>query len=162
MSEAQPGKTEAYGKLQLWFVRLFVLAAAVGCIYKGIDIIKSHKSTDWPFVRGKIDRSWRSDQPTRPNVRYTYKVGEQTYRGNTVAFRDIVGLTKTKRVLDRYPNGETVTVYYNPKNHGESALEPGYQAGSGLWIIVPLVMFLIGVLLHRHVSAAMQKPKKQA
>jgi len=36
-------------------------------------------------------------------------------------------------------------------------LEPGYLEGSGFWIIVPLAMFLIGVLLHRHVSIVRKK-----
>jgi len=157
MSEVQGSKTEEYSAFQLWFVRLFVLAAALGCLYKGFEIYKSYKSTDWPFVRGKINRAWRSDHPTLPNIRYTYKVGARTYQGNTVAYRDLVGASETKRVLNRYPTGKKVNVYYNPQNHRESALEPGYVKGSGFWIIVPLAMFLIGVLLHRHVSTLRKK-----
>jgi len=157
MSEVQEIKTEEYSAFQLWFVRLFVLATALGCFYKGFEIYKSYKSADWPFVRGKIDRSWRSDHPTLPNIRYTYKVGAQTYQGNTVAYRDLVGVNETKRILKRFPTGKQVNVYYNPQNHRESALEPGYLEGSGFWIIVPLAMFLIGVLLHRHVSIVRKK-----
>ncbi len=163
MTESQARSTEEYGKFTIWFLRLYMLITAAAGLYMGFEIYRSFDSSDWPSARGEIERSWRTDSPTVPSVRYTYVVGEKTYRGNKVAFRDLVGVNETRRVLSRYPSGKKVRVYFNPNNPAMSVLEPGNKKGNGFWIIVPSVMFMIGMFLHRHVSATMaQKVKKDS
>jgi len=46
-----------------------------------------------------------------------------------------------QRVLDRYPAGGSVPVYYNPSNPRESLLEPGSSRGE--WIL-PALSALFG------------------
>lgn len=157
MSETQPKLTEQYGKFPLWFLRLFILITAAAGLNAGFEIYRAHNSSDWSSVTGMIERSWGSIGPDLPNIKYTYKVAGKTYQGNTVAFRDVVGIYEKKRVLNLYPSGKKVDVYFNPDNHGESVLEPGYKKGSGIWILVPWGMCIIGIFLHRHVSTIRRK-----
>ncbi len=161
MSELQPRATEEYGKFPLWFLRLFMLITAMGVLYVGFRIYKSYDSSDWPFVSGMIERSWGTVSPDTPHVRYTYTVGGKIYQGDKVAFRSVGGVYEKRRVLSRYPSGKKVGVYFNPKNHGDSVLERGYKKGSGIWIIVPLVMFLLAMFLHRHVQAVRAKTMEE-
>lgn len=59
-------------------------------------------------------------------VRYEYAVGGQTYRGSRVAFRTptpFANAAAADRDRARYPEGATVTVYYDPAHPAESVLE---------------------------------------
>ncbi len=63
-----------------------------------------------------------------PMVVYEYEVGGTKYLSNRVRAQDASGPTLggalyANPLLKRYPKGATVTVYYNPQNPKESALE---------------------------------------
>ena len=63
-----------------------------------------------------------------PMVVYEYEVGGIKYISNRVRVQDASGPTMggalyANPLLKRYPKGATVTVYYNPQNPRESALE---------------------------------------
>ena len=63
-----------------------------------------------------------------PMVVYEYEVDGTKYISNRVRVQDASGPTMggslyAKPLLKRYPEGATVTVYYNPQNPRESALE---------------------------------------
>ncbi|MEW6084824.1 MAG: DUF3592 domain-containing protein [Chloroflexota bacterium] len=63
-----------------------------------------------------------------PMVTYEYEIDGVKYVSNRVRVEDVSGPTTgggwyTKQLFKRYPKGSTVTVYYNPKNPKESALE---------------------------------------
>ena len=70
----------------------------------------AHDSGDWPLVV------------------YEYEVGAVNYVSNRVRVEDVNGPTTggvlyARPLLKRYPKGAKVTVYYNPQNPKESALE---------------------------------------
>jgi len=63
-----------------------------------------------------------------PMVVYEYEVNGIKYLSNRVRVQDVSGPTiggalYANPLLKRYPKGATVTVYYNPQDHKESALE---------------------------------------
>ena len=63
-----------------------------------------------------------------PMVVYEYEVNGTKYISNRVRVQDASGPTMggalyANPLLQRYPKGTTVTVYYNPQNPKESALE---------------------------------------
>lgn len=63
-----------------------------------------------------------------PMVVYEYQVNGMKYLSNRVRVEDASGPTLggalyANPLLKRYPKGATVTVYYNPQNPKESALE---------------------------------------
>jgi hypothetical protein len=62
-----------------------------------------------------------------PVVAYQYQVGGQAYQGNVIRagdqFLTIRIMGQAQATAARYPTGSTVTVYYNPANPAEAALE---------------------------------------
>jgi hypothetical protein len=87
----------------------------------------------WPSTTGtvlsssvQVRRIGRSRQEI-PAVIYQYEVGGRAYQGHVVRagsqFGEIRIAGEARRTVDRYPPGASVTVYYNPGNPQESALE---------------------------------------
>jgi hypothetical protein len=64
-----------------------------------------------------------------PKVLYEYDVDGKTFQGQTIRVGDSFfrvsagGSSEAQKVVDRYPEGSEVYVYYNPDNPAESALE---------------------------------------
>jgi hypothetical protein len=71
-------------------------------------------------------RSGRS-LTTFPVVVYQYEVNGKTFQGKTIKvgeqYLNVRILGQAQETADRYPVGANVTVYYNPANPAESALE---------------------------------------
>ena len=87
----------------------------------------------WPSTSGKVlissvqsRRSGRSIT-TFPVVIYQYDVNGQSYQSQTIKageqFLNVRVSGQAQATVARYPIGASVTVYYNPANPAESALE---------------------------------------
>lgn len=123
------------------------LAAAGGIGYLFYRSVKKatalrEAALTWPSVPGVVVRSdvevnetpsldpngvtiyRRSELPV---IEYVYRVAGQEYHSQTVRAGDRYsnfGVSANKeRILAAYPAGATVTVYYNPENPSEAALE---------------------------------------
>ncbi len=72
-----------------------------------------------------------------PNVTYSYKLDDITYSGNiydTAIGNLTVSLAKVQ--IDQYSVGKPVMVYYNPKNHEESTLQPSVSRQTIIGLLV--------------------------
>jgi hypothetical protein len=87
----------------------------------------------WPATSGTVlmstvqtKRTGRS-RSTYPVVVYQYAVNGRNYQGQRIKageqFLSIRVAGEAQATASRYPAGSTVTVYYNPSNPAESALE---------------------------------------
>lgn len=87
----------------------------------------------WPSTSGTVlmstvqsKRTGRS-RSTYPVVVYQYTVNRQSYQGQRIKageqFFNIRVAGQAQATAARYPAGTAVTVYYNPANPAESALE---------------------------------------
>lgn len=101
---------------------------------------RNQKSTEyrkaaqsWPATSGTIlsatiqtRRSGRSISVS-PVVIYSYNVSGREYQSQIIKageqFLNVGGSIIANQVIQRYPVGSNVTVYYNPQNPGEAALE---------------------------------------
>jgi hypothetical protein len=87
------------------------------------------------------------DEDYKPKVVYEYQIMSQKYTGERITFG---GLPTTRmgaaKVVQQYPAGAQVTVYYDPGSPTQAVLEPG--TGSGLWvgIIFSASLFIFGLL----------------
>ena len=63
-------------------------------------------------------------------IRYRYAVGGQTYRGDVISYGDMFFASDAGR-LQRYPQGATVQVHYDPKDPGAGRAGGGGGAGPG-------------------------------
>ena len=84
----------------------------------------------------------------KPKVVYEYQVMSQKYTGERITFGAMsttrMGATK---VVQQYPAGMQVTVFYDPETPNQAVLDPG--TGSGLWIgiIFGVGLFIFGLLM---------------
>jgi Protein of unknown function (DUF3592) len=90
-------------------------------------------SRDWPSSPGKIVKSrvelstGRDIATVEPYIQYEYQVGGRQYQCDQIHSGDkifeSISKEETYDLVDRYPVGRDVTVYYNPENPAEAALE---------------------------------------
>ena len=87
----------------------------------------------WPSTTGKVLMSSvqsshsGNSHSTYPVVVYQYEVHGKTYQSQTIKageqYLNVRVMGQAQATVARYPIGASVTVYYNPANPAESALE---------------------------------------
>lgn len=132
-----------------------------------LDFVRAVSSRDWPTAEGTIVSS-EVDSETRsvgdgqsstscwPKVGYDYTVNDKTYSGDTIAFSSLrsgphigSGRAEAQVVVDRYPVGKQVRVYYNPKDPEIAALESGDTALNFIAPVAGVFLILFGYGLRR-------------
>ena len=113
-------------------------------------------SKSWPAINGIIKSSRvitnRDNDGTMysADVVYEYLVNGQKYNSSTIRFEaDFKSSNSSKayEVINRYPEGREVQVYYNPEKPELAVLEPGAFFSSYIIWLVGLLFFIIGCLL---------------
>lgn len=94
---------------------------------------ESIESKNWPMTKGKIieaklDYSTTATKLTfcyEPKISYEYNVNGISYTSTDIYIGSYHcgGLEKAQSVLNRYPVGKEVMVFYNPGNPLEAVLE---------------------------------------
>jgi hypothetical protein len=126
-------------------------------ILLGIIIVTQRsvaKAASWPSTMGTVVFSsieWRRGSKggsvAYPVVQYNYQVMGQMLQGRKVQPGPETGGTGAQKVVDRYPAGAQVMVYYDPQNPSNAVLErgtPGYI--TWLWVALILTdLFLCGM-----------------
>jgi hypothetical protein len=81
-----------------------------------------------------------------PLVEYSYRVGERSYHGSRVAFGPEVagGRDLAEQTVQRYPEGATVSVHYDPSNPAHATLET-VMAFRWVALAFPLAFFALAL-----------------
>ncbi len=84
----------------------------------------------------------------RYSVKYKFKAHEQEYISNNVNFgsKILKDKNRAKELVDKYPAGKQVTVYYEKNNPKFSALEPTKNANTQFIIISFFFIILLFVV----------------
>ena len=103
-------------------------------LYKRKESLKTAVQT-WPTTTGKIISSTVERDPAgsyvTPRIVYEYQVDGLTYQADlisleeaykSVSARSLASWQKTHNLVESYPEGTTVTIYYNPENIEQSFL----------------------------------------
>ena len=90
-----------------------------------------------------VHKSGRRSSIPYPDVRYSYQVLGREYEANKIMPGAEIGGSGAQKVIDRYPVGAQVTVFYNPQNPYEAVLE---KKGPAPWIML-LLLVIINVVL---------------
>ena len=117
-------------------------------------LTNARNSSNWPTVLGSITKSeldadTDSDGTTySADIEYEYAVNGDAYLGEIVWFGD--GYSSSARhshqdIVDRYPVGAQVNVYYKPDDPFIAVLEPGAVASSYAGFILSCVLMVIGL-----------------
>jgi hypothetical protein len=141
-------------------VPALAVAVSLFFIYTGVESTRlAAESRGWPSVNGQvvganvIEERQTSSGPRsvtyRPAIRYRYAVDGMEYEGERVSFGEYATADRgdAEAVVQRYPVGRRLPVYYRPGVPATAVLETG--SGGGAWLYVALggVFLLVGVLL---------------
>jgi hypothetical protein len=136
------------------------LLIAVAILFS--DIPKMIVSPGWPTTGGTIlyhrfagvkFKEYDGGFYTRIDVyiRYEYSVAGISY--TSLSINSIDTPSNPSSYASRFPVGEDVTVYYNPKDPSEAVLEPGFvnilRAFGGFsffFLVVGVSLFFLGIL----------------
>ncbi len=154
------GEKKKTNRTMILLAILFPVAGLL-VLYFGVDaLMKGYESRQWPSVQGQISKSYidrqlknRSDS-TGAAIRYVARIG-YTYRIDAkIYYCTIIGFgkseyssqkrSKTKKYLEQYPKGKSVTVYYNPADPHSAVLKNGITGGALLTLTMGLLFLLAG------------------
>lgn len=141
---------------------LLVLGFGAVFIYLGLNLLvgeirtwrKAIASREWPsgvgrIISSEVQTAYGGRSATHyPRAKYSYTVAGQNYTGERIGFawRDVFNRQAAEKVVERYPPGQTVTVFYDSQQPPESTLDrnfpwPFFELFSGV-----LVLFCPGVV----------------
>ncbi len=112
------------------FIGLYCLAVGISMGMEGMRAMR------WPTARGRIIQAKVEELRTPSKIRiarlclnldYLYMVGDKILEGHRLnsGWRCFASEDFVKKILERYPVGKKVEVYYNPARPEVSLLEPG-------------------------------------
>ncbi len=135
--------------LQVWMTLAFLASVwLLGSL--GADEFKRLQTRRWPTAPAQITQSaWHCQASVKgrmcwPAMRYTYTVNDRRYEGNLVQIGTAGGSeSEIKRLVDRYPNGSKINVFYNSINPSDAILDPSIRSGNYYGQLVCGLMLLI-------------------
>ena len=156
------------------FPLIFVIIGALVTVFGVKDAQRSWQSTGWPTAAGVVrdssvefqssSDSGSSGGTYHAKVRYEFTAGAQTHSGKRVAFGDYGSSdpSHAQGIINQYPVGKAVTVYYLAGDPDVCVLEPGMRAQALMMPGFGLLFFLIGVVMSVFLPRAMNAMKTMA
>lgn len=136
------------------FLFLFAIVGFVVVCFGIWTAIKSIRATHWPVAEGVVQASTMKRHTSNgshggdtfsPEVSYTFQANGASFTGNKISFGQMSSSTDyAQRILDRYPVGKKVSVYYDPANPSEAVLETGIHGGTWVLLAVGTIFMLAG------------------
>jgi hypothetical protein len=157
MSEARGQVIIAKVLSVLFFLGAIAVGAAIWNSYRN-----SLESPTWPSANGEVLESrivgvggGRGESGVRADIRYLYQVDGVQYRGSRVTYqrrRGDLAEEYAQAVMERYPVGGPVRVYYRPNHPNTSVLEPGQARKPVGGLILVLIILTSARVLWRDPS----------
>jgi Protein of unknown function (DUF3592) len=95
-----------------------------------------------------------TEMTNEPRVEYEFHVGKKKYRGHRIDLGERTSIYELETILDRYPVGTEVTVYYDPADPHTAVLErefPKYVWAVGIGCVVVAIAFpLVAAAVYFH------------
>ncbi|MFO0945542.1 MAG: DUF3592 domain-containing protein [Planctomycetota bacterium] len=127
----------------------------------GVKLWEIRQASQWPETTGKVVTSRVQAKRSKPGdgdydfddtevenlplVEYEFMVDGRKFRGNRVTIGEKTSEFELEEILDRYPVGAIVTVYYDPKNPQKAVLERTLPMGTLAVGAGCLLLFFVGV-----------------
>jgi hypothetical protein len=137
--------TRPYPSKLVWLALLGLLILFT--CYALPQYFKAMESGLWPQAKGVITIShlkvgyFKQMKGYYGVIEYDYCVGKTRFHGTRLSFNRVHLAVEDawKPVVDSYPVGKQVTVYYDPKNPGLAVLEPGLHGEMHDMFILALI-----------------------
>lgn len=137
---------------------IIIAISLVVLIVFGRQLLRGLKSRTWPTAEGTVQDARLQTHQSRDEegdvtttyealIQYRYSVSGQEYHGSRRTFSDVrtSSRSRTEKVLERYPPGGSVRVYYDPADPSTSVLEPGVGIMSYVLLLLVLAFLAFGV-----------------
>jgi hypothetical protein len=122
-------------------------------IFLGIILSTQRKMNaiqGWASTMGTVSNSYlqrrrssKGGSVNYPVVQYSYQAGGQPYHGSKIAPGMAVGGTGAGRVVQRYPAGAQVMVFYDPQNPSDAVLERKAPAQWIMWLVLVIMDLML-------------------
>ena len=132
----------------------FVIGGPLSGYFLTKIFLEARASANWPSVAGTLTKAEVRDTGVGrycADVAYLYRVGANEFTGSRIRasdgeynFRD-----GAVQALGALKVGQIVPVYYNPAEPRQSVLRPGAGFQEYILLLVPIVMFAIGIWAYR-------------
>lgn len=137
-----------------FFSWLFILAGVVALGFGAWNLLQSLRCTRWPVAQGVITSAdisshsgGKGGKTYAANISYDYRVAGTHYICTRLAYGVMNSShARAQAVLNRYPLGKKVPVYYAPNDPGEAVLETGVHGGTWICFGVGTVFVLAGAM----------------
>ncbi|MEE4178634.1 MAG: DUF3592 domain-containing protein [Bacteroides sp.] len=136
---------------------IFTLAGVLMFYFFGLPPLKyAFESKSWPSTEGTITKSevetWMKDGKTQYGalIAYTYQVEGKAHISHQVGVNSTSSnsnMSAVKSLVQEYPVGTMVDVYYDPEVPDSAALIPGVRAGDVALAGGMLLFAIIGLLV---------------
>ena len=138
---------------------LVFIAIGLGMLYYARSVsAKAQQSLSWRSTEGVISHSavlLQTQQTSsstdaamyKADVAYRYKVQGRDYSSGRITFADFSSSGgRAQGIVNRYPDGAPVTVYYNPVDPSDAVLERGGTSGIGVLYLIGGIFAVAGVV----------------
>jgi Protein of unknown function (DUF3592) len=150
------------------FCGLFILMGVGAIGAGGWILVQGLRCEFWPTTDGVIqtaEMNYHSGNhggvTYSADVTYKYQVAGVNYTGTRLAFGQMSSSSEyARRILDRYPVGQKVSVHYSPGKPEQAVLETGIHGGTWLCLGVGTVFVLAGVMAMQLLAARPTVPGK--
>ncbi len=131
-----------------------VIAIAIGVVLYIVQFrqgLRADASKKWPRASGTVTASVLEKSPEhkrryRAALQYSYRVGSKDYQSTRIFWGGNEGREKhMASVVETYPAGGKVRVFYDPKNPAEAVLDPIQNTGSRQVVLYALAMITLGL-----------------
>jgi hypothetical protein len=140
----------------------FIIAGTLLFCFGVKGLLIAHASIGWPHTNATvISSAVKSRSPVRgqtqhqAEVHYEFILQEKRYHGYHSDSSTNAGYAMS--LVERYPNGSRITVYYKPDNPAESLLEPGLALKTWIMPLGGLMFFIPGILMAIFLPRLMKK-----
>lgn len=139
------------------FFMLFIVVGLGLMVVGATPVIETMSAADWPSTQGMIVSSDIRSRTTKGRtvrtlkVVYRYSVKGVGYKGERIRFgADITpGRSSSRAVAEKYWEGKTVEVFYDPADPTQSVLERALDAEMFVMPGLGLLFFLLGAVVTR-------------
>lgn len=140
---------------------IMILVGLVITVQGLFDYKSAANSRLWPSTTGTVVRSWMLEQSYGrenkteiryfPKIEYHYFVFGERYLSDRIAFGGVSGgtLQSARKVVDQYPKGTDVTVYYDPNTPSSALLRAGYGSYARAKSVGGVLFCALGALVYR-------------
>ncbi|MDQ3059090.1 MAG: DUF3592 domain-containing protein [Pseudomonadota bacterium] len=154
--DKMPSFYQAPSRVYLFSAAACLVVALLACLmmaFNALEIIRARDAVAWVKAEAVVMSAVVKSGCARGNsyyaeVRYRYAVAGQDYDGRRVSFGDLEcgAHEKATSIIERFPEGARVAVYYDPAQVDESSLLVG-EVTSVTWtgIFVGVVLFLASI-----------------